>query len=400
MRALRHPQVALETHDALDLGAVSLELDRYVKRPHLPPKLAEVVDRFARPILNRARRTSSHSQSWATADVTAPKGLFVEGQMARQLRPQDEDSGCSSEPIDASLHRWAREPWPRKLQPILDGLEIDALDEGARLYLQRQLYIGSLFDQDRTGHVVMTLRCITESEGNEGALSEMNLRAVSSAIGPFEDRGLGLIEAFDQIPLLSVFEQMRALEYFYVSEAQGALERILKHKLRRILPSPPPPPSKEELRDARRRGQEEARQAARAAIVRSIGKRIELGIQLAELRTATPNNRRFGSIVRKQFDIHDSVFVGELQRAAGLYGGRQDITGKARNWHVLVALASPSLPSSARRQFEAKILAGENVTAKTIAAKASRRTRKPGRQIKPAVNRRATTANHKKQRHQ
>ncbi|MCS3896428.1 hypothetical protein M2171_005561 [Bradyrhizobium japonicum USDA 38] len=215
----------------------------------------------------------------------------------------------------------------------------------------------------------MTLRCITESEGNEGALSEMNLRAVSSAIGPFEDRGLALIEAFDQIPLLSVFEQMRALEYFYVSEAQGALERILKHKLRRILPSPPPPPSKEELRDARRRGLEEARQAARAAIVRSIGKRIELGIQLAELRTATPNNRRFGSIVRKQFDIHDSVFVGELQRVAGLYGGRQDITGKARNWHVLVALASPSLPSSARRQFEAKILAGENVTAKTLPPK-------------------------------
>lgn len=68
------------------------------------------------------------------------------------------------------------------------------------------------------------------------ALSEMNLRAVSRAIGPFEDRGLALIEAFDQIPLLSVFEQMRALEYFYVSEATAALERILKHKLRRLLP--------------------------------------------------------------------------------------------------------------------------------------------------------------------
>ena len=140
--------------------------------------------------------------------------------MARQLRPQDEDSGCSSEPVDTSVHRWAREPCPRKLQPILDGLEIDALDESARLYLQRQLYIGSLFDQDRMGHVVMTLRCITESEGNEGALSEMNLRAVSGTIGPFEDRGIALIEAFDQIPLLSVFEQMRALEYFYVSEAR------------------------------------------------------------------------------------------------------------------------------------------------------------------------------------
>ncbi|MCA6109297.1 hypothetical protein [Bradyrhizobium cenepequi] len=74
----------------------------------------------------------------------------------------------------------------------------------------------------------MTLRCITESEGNENALSEMMVRAVSHAIRPHKDGGIELIEAFDQIPLLDVFEQMRALEYFYVSEAPSALERILE----------------------------------------------------------------------------------------------------------------------------------------------------------------------------
>jgi hypothetical protein len=270
-------------------------------------------------------------------------------------------------------HRWAREPWPTKLQKILDGLEIGALDEDSRLYLQRQLHIGGLFDQDRTGHVVLTLRCIVESEGNDGALSEMILRAVSGVIGPYEDRGLELVEAFDQIALLGVLEQMRALEYFYEKEAASALERILKHKLQRLLPSPQPPPSKEELREARRQEKEEARQAAEAAIGRSIRKRIELGIQLVALRDATPNNKRFGNIVRKQFDIHDPTAVGELQRVARIYGNRQDITEKAKSWHVLVALASPSVPESARRQFEAKILAGERVSAKSVADKASRR---------------------------
>jgi hypothetical protein len=175
--------------------------------------------------------------------------------MARTKRSidQDGDGDCASGPIDVTLHRWSRQPWPGKLQKILEGLEIDALDEDSRLYLQRQLYISDMFDKDGQGHVVMTLRCITESAGKENALREMMVRAVSSAIGPYEDRGVELIEAFDQIPLLSVFEQMRALEYFYVSEAPSALQRILKHKLQRILPSPPPPPSRKELREAKKR---------------------------------------------------------------------------------------------------------------------------------------------------
>src|ERR1700755_855496 len=119
--------------------------------------------------------------------------------MARRAKIEDEDSDCAPGPFEVTVHRWSREPWPSKLQKILEGIAITALDEGSRLYLQRQLYIGSLFDQDRSGHVVMLLRCITESEGNEKALSEMMVRAVSSAIGPYEDRGLELIEAFDQV---------------------------------------------------------------------------------------------------------------------------------------------------------------------------------------------------------
>jgi hypothetical protein len=179
--------------------------------------------------------------------------------MARTKRSidQDEDGDCASSPIDPSVHQWSREPWRGKLQTILSGLEIDSLDEGTRLYLQRHLYIDDMFDKDGQGHVVMTLRCITESKGNETALSEMMVRAVSSAIGQYEDRGIELLEAFDQIPLLHIFEQMKALEYFYVSEVGPALERILKHKLRRILTPPEPEPpqalSTEEQRAAEKR---------------------------------------------------------------------------------------------------------------------------------------------------
>ena len=160
----------------------------------------------------------------------------------------------------------------------------------------------------------MTLRCITESEGNEGALSEMNLRAVSGAIGPFEDRGIALIEAFDQIPLLSVFEQMRALEYFYVSEARGALERILKHKLRRLLPSPPPPPSKEEIREARRRAKEDARRALKETNGRIVAQKLELGRRLAAILDNTPSNTKFGRLARHQFDLRDPAEVAEVIR--------------------------------------------------------------------------------------
>jgi hypothetical protein len=313
----------------------------------------------------------------------------VRAKRRPQLDDEGEDDDCAPGPFEVIVHRWSREPWPSKLQKILEGLEITALDEGSRLYLQRQLHISDMFGKDAQGHVVMTLRCITESEGNENALSEMMVRAVSNAIGPYKDRGIDLIEAFDQIPLNGIFEQMRDLEYFYQSEAPSALERILKHKLRRILTPPQPElPSKEELRAARKRAKEEARQATEAAIGRSIRNRIELGIQLAELRDATPNNKRFGNIVRKQFDIHDSLFVGELQRVVRRYGDRQDVTGKVRNWHVLVALSSPYLPEPARREFEAKILAGEKVLAKTVAASRVAK-RRGGRPSKAAITQEA-----------
>ncbi|WP_454616626.1 hypothetical protein [Bradyrhizobium cenepequi] len=289
-----------------------------------------------------------------------------------------------------TAHRWWRDPWPSKLQTILDGLEIAELDDGARSFLQRHLYLANMFGTDGEGRVVMALRCISESEGNGcAALSDLTVRAISSVIGPYEDRGLALIEAFDKIPLLGVIEQMRSLEYFYVSEAPAAFERILKHKLRRLLPSQPKPPTKKELREQARQAKAAEEQAKHAAVRRIIEQKLELGRQLSELRDNTPRNTSFGHIVRHKFDLHHPNLVAEMIRVWKLYGNRPDITKKVRNWRVLAALTRTLLPEPARRKFEAKILAGENVTAKSIADKAAaRKIRRPSRAaIKRAAGR-------------
>ncbi len=109
---------------------------------------------------------------------------------------------------------------------------------------------------------------------------------------------------------------------------------------------------------------------------RIVARKLELGRRLAEIRDNTPSNTKFGHLARHQFDLHDPAEVAEMIRVWKSYGNRPDITKKVRNWGVLVALSSPSLPEPVRRQFETKILAGNNVTAKSIAVKAA--TRKTG----------------------
>ena len=94
--------------------------------------------------------------------------------------------------------------------------------------------------------------------------------------------------------------------------------------------------------------------------MRIVERKIELGRQLAEIRDATPNNRRFGAIVRRQFDIHKATEASEMARVARLHGDRPEIFGNV-SWHALTELASTSTPDDLRRQFEARILAGERV---------------------------------------
>jgi hypothetical protein len=98
--------------------------------------------------------------------------------------------------------------------------------------LHRQKYFGG----DAKGQVIIIIRCITQSTGNEGALIGPIVCAVSSCVTPeLTDRGLELIEAFDRIPLLATLETMRSLDLFSENSIGHYLGLSLRNKLAAIL---------------------------------------------------------------------------------------------------------------------------------------------------------------------
>jgi hypothetical protein len=150
--------------------------------------------------------------------------------------------------IELVAERWETPELAAEVRGILDAIDAPPADAEVMAKFQRSLYRRKYFDYDARGQIIMTCRCILESEGNEGAFREPFVSAVLSTVSQFADRGLELVEAFDQINLAGIWDQMKALEYFLQSEANRALASIVKNKLRRILARPEPvkPPSKKE----------------------------------------------------------------------------------------------------------------------------------------------------------
>jgi hypothetical protein len=178
---------------------------------------------------------------------------------------------------------------------------------------QKILYWARLFNEDGRGQIVLTCRCILESTGNENAFRQPFVNAVLSSVGEFADRGLELVEAFDQIDLAGILEQMRALEFFPLSEVTSVLGQIIRNKLRRIL-----------LPAAARAGKgAEQERAARGG---------QAGDRCGE----------------------------QTDRVARLYGERPEIFGSA-SWRTSVELASSVTSDEERRKFETRISAGERV---------------------------------------
>jgi hypothetical protein len=178
---------------------------------------------------------------------------------------------------------------------------------------QKILYWARLFNEDGRGQIVLTCRCILESTGNENAFRQPFVNAVLSSVGEFADRGLELVEAFDQIDLAGILEQMRALEFFPLSEVTSVLGQIIRNKLRRIL-----------LPAAARAGKgAEQERAARGG---------QAGDRCGE----------------------------QTDRVARVYGERPEIFGSA-SWRTSVELASSVTSDEERRKFETRISAGERV---------------------------------------
>jgi hypothetical protein len=260
--------------------------------------------------------------------------------------------------IELVAERWETPELAAEVRSILDAIDAPPTDAEVLRTFQKILYRRRYFDYDARGQIILTCRCILESEGNEGAFREPFVSAVLSTVSQFADRGLELVEAFDQINLVGIWDQMKALEYFLQSEANRALASIVRNKLRRILSPPQPEPVKPPSAKERITADKIALASSRAKVVE---RNVELGRKLAALRDEIPNNQKFGAAVRKQFDLHDSLYVAEVMRVARLYGSRPEIYG-AVGWRALVELASTTTPEAQREKLEARILDGERIS--------------------------------------
>ena len=81
---------------------------------------------------------------------------------------------------------------------------------------------------------MLLVRTIIESNGNENALVEPVVSAVSSVMihcRPWTDKGLAWVEAFDQIPLLETVATMRGLNLFKEASLSHYLFMILRNRL-------------------------------------------------------------------------------------------------------------------------------------------------------------------------
>jgi hypothetical protein len=244
-----------------------------------------------------------------------------------------------------------------QIDEILMALEVPAIDEETRGIFERKLYREKYFHDGARGQIIFMIRCILESSGNENALIGPIVRAVSGALRPeWTSRGLELIEAFDKIPLVSLLETMRSLDLFSEKSIGHYYGIALRNKLAKILkPSALPKPVKvkavpKPLRSVTR--------------IPEIEKCIALGVDLLRLRAEIPSNSRFGQAVRLRFDV-DQKRASQVMRAARLYAARPEIY-RAIGWRTLVELASPKMSPSVRQTIEAKIIAGESISAPGI----------------------------------
>jgi len=248
-----------------------------------------------------------------------------------------------------------------EVRGILDAIEAPPADGDVITKFQKILYWARLFNEDSRGQIVLACRCILESEGNQDAFRQPFVSAVLSSVGKFADRGLELVEAFDQIDLVGILEQMRALEFFYQSDVPSALASIVRNKLRRILSPSQPEPVKAPSGKERRAADKQITAAANRKIVEQ---KIELGRKLAALRDTIPSNQKFGWAVRK-LGYDDPLHVAELMRVTRLYGARPEIFRNV-GWRTLRELASSATSESQRKKFEALVLAGKRVSGAEI----------------------------------
>src|ERR1019366_8301019 len=97
----------------------------------------------------------------------------------------------------------------------------------------------------------------------------------------------------------------------------------------------------------------------------AIERAISLGKELLALRASIACNKQFGRDRRRRYPDVDSIAASESMKVARAYGARPEIYRRL-SWIALFELSSPKMAQSARQAIEAKILAGQAVTAPQI----------------------------------
>ena len=203
------------------------------------------------------------------------------------------------------------------------------------------------------------LRTIIESEGNESELIADVIGAISDLVRVHPRWvGLGLqwLEAFDGIDLAAI---RRTAKVANVQPLRVGIATLIAVELERILgPSrPPKPPKPPKVRSEPKPPRSRTR-------IAGVEANVALGAQLVALRSTIKSNCAFGRQVRRRFDI-DGQQACELMKVARAYGDRPEIFTRL-SWDCLVRLSSPSMSTTARRDIEARIIAGEKIVASDI----------------------------------
>jgi hypothetical protein len=137
-------------------------------------------------------------------------------------------------------------PWQsaviaKAVQTIIDSFD-DApqISPDARYFLQRTYYRREQFGGGGAGLVTVILRCILESDGNSDAIAEPAIiEAVASCCtSPRLPHDMRLLEAFDQLHLVSILQTMRSLSLFKGSSLGHYMGIALRNKLDAIFGLP------------------------------------------------------------------------------------------------------------------------------------------------------------------
>lgn len=282
----------------------------------------------------------------------------------RPKKPTGRPRRKPSAPAPIPPDRWLAPEWGKKLDKVLADTEAPPIDAAVRGMLLRMIYRRDTYDGGGgSGHVRLLIRTITESEGNEGALIEPIVSAVSSCMrSRWTRRGLAWVEAFDQIPLLKILETMRSLGLFREESLAHYLSMIIHNRLLKILDAPKPIKVKPEPKPPRS-----------VTRIPEIERKIEMGRKLIELRSRHVWNNNFGRDRLKLFPDLDTLEASGLMRVARMYADRPEIYRRV-SWATLLELTSGGLSKAQRGRLEARISGGEDIAATEI-----KRTRGPGK---------------------